>query len=177
MVKDRYDIQIRWLPFLLRSGIPPEGIPKAPVTPGNPRVNPRMKAVGESVGINFTGATDRTPYTLKAHALLEYAREVDGGSKQNDLAELIFQGYFTDGIYPDTKALVQFAEQVGLDGKEAKNVLSDQSKIDQAHEAAKNASRKGVTGVPCFFMNGQRTFSGAQDVQEFVRVFDIIAKK
>ena len=32
-------------------------------------------------------------------------------------------------------------------------------------------------GVPCFFMNGQRAFSGAQDESEFLRVFDIIAKK
>ncbi len=41
---------------------------------------------------------------------------------------------------------MKFAEQVGLDGKEAKRAVTDQSKLDAAHEAAKDASRKGVTG-------------------------------
>ena len=55
------------------------------------RVNPRLKSAGQAVGIDFTGKCDRYPNTLRAHALLEYASELDGGQKQNDLAEVMFQ--------------------------------------------------------------------------------------
>ena len=54
-------------------------------------MNPRLKAVGQAVGIEFTGKCDRYPNTLRAHALLEYASEVDGGRKQNDLMEVMFK--------------------------------------------------------------------------------------
>lgn len=33
------------------------------------------------------------------------------------------------------------------------------------------------SGVPYFFMNGHAAFSGAQDVDTFVKVFDMIAQK
>jgi predicted DsbA family dithiol-disulfide isomerase len=157
--------------------MPPEGVAKNPPTPGNPRVGGGLKAAGEAVGIDFTGACDRAPNTLQAHALLEYVLDNAGATKQNEVAELIFKGYFTDGDYPDTKFLVKVAESVGLNGSDVKKVITDQSKLDAAHENARNASRKGVTGVPCFFMNGQRTFSGAQDAQQFVKAFTTIAER
>ena len=31
--------------------------------------------------------------------------------------------------------------------------------------------------VPCFYINDQRTFSGAQDIDAFLRMFDIIAER
>ena len=51
----------------------------------------RLKSVGSEVGIDFTYKAERFPNTLRAHALLEYAKQVDGGSKQNDVAELLFK--------------------------------------------------------------------------------------
>ena len=56
------------------------------------RVSGHLKTQGEAVGINFTGKVDRYPYTLTAHALLEYAKSVDDTyAKQNQLQEVIFQ--------------------------------------------------------------------------------------
>ena len=31
-------------------------------------------------------------------------------------------------------------------------------------------------GVPCFFMNGVKTFSGSRSVEEFIKMFEIIAQ-
>ena len=50
-----------------------------------------LQKEGVEVGIDFTGKCDRLPNTLQAHALLEYAKEHDGGSKQNEMAEALFQ--------------------------------------------------------------------------------------
>lgn len=176
-VKDRYDVTVRWRPYLLRSNMPEEGVPKPEPEPGNPRVNPRLKSAGDAVGIDFTGKCARYPNTLRAHALLEYAGSVDGGSKQNDLQEVVFKAYFTDGLYPDTANLMKQAEQVGFNAEEVKKVITDQKCMDEAHEKARDATREGVTGVPCFFMNGQRTFSGAQDPSAFIQMFDKIHER
>lgn len=176
-VQDKYDCSVTWEPFLLRPGIPDEGLEKAPVTPGNPRVGARLKEAGAAVGIDFTGKCDRYPNTLRSHALLEYAREKYGVEKQNELAEALFQAYFTDGTYLIEKNLVDIAKRIGLDAKEAQEVVTNMEKIEAAHESAKNWSRRGVTGVPCFFINGQRCFSGAQDKESFIRVFELLTRK
>lgn len=34
-----------------------------------------------------------------------------------------------------------------------------------------------VTGVPSFYMNGQRMFSGAQDPQTFIKMFEVAATR
>jgi len=177
VVKDRYDVTVRWRPFLLRPQMPEEGVAKPAPAPGNPRVSPSLKGAGEAVGIDFTGKCHRYPNTIRAHALLEYAAEVDGGRKQNELAEVMFKAYFTDGDYPNGANLVKQAAQLGFDSSEVKKVLSDQTRLDSAHEKARDATRMGVTGVPCFFMNGQRTFSGAQEKEAFIQMFDTIHSK
>ena len=51
----------------------------------------RLKSMGETVGIEFTGKPDRYPNTLQAHALLEYTRNVKGASEQNKVAEELFK--------------------------------------------------------------------------------------
>ena len=34
-----------------------------------------------------------------------------------------------------------------------------------------------ITEIPCFYMNGHRALSGAQETETFVKTFDIIAQK
>lgn len=175
MVEGKYSFRVCWLPFLLRPGIPEEGIPKDP----NPqaRVGARLKQAGQAVGIDFTGKCDRYPNTVATHALLEYAREVDNGAKQNELAEVLFQAYFTDGIYLDTKNLVSLGEKVGFDKAEVEKVVTDPTRLNAAKEAAQNWSRKGVSGVPMFYMNGQKVVSGAQDPHILLKYFEIAAER
>ncbi|XP_013415354.1 uncharacterized protein LOC106177194 [Lingula anatina] len=101
---------------------------------------------------------------------------MDGGNKQNDVAERLFKSYFTDGIQPNLDTILKIAREVGFDETEVRNYVTDQHNIDVTREKALSWSRKGVTGVPCFYMNGQRTFSGAQDPPAFLQMFDIVAK-
>jgi len=155
--------------------MPPEGIEKAPATPGNPRVAPRLKQAGEAVGIDFTGKCPRYPNTLAAHALIESV--IDDTVKQNALMEAVFKAYFTDGIYPDVENLTKIAESCGLDKNRATQVMTDKSKLDAAFEAAVEWSRKGVSGVPMFFMNGQKMVSGAQNADALARLIEIAAEK
>jgi len=112
------------------------------------------------VGIDFTGACDRAPNTLEAHALLAYAAEV-APDKQSDLQEVLFRHYFTDGRYPSGSNLEAAATEAGLDGEAALAYAQDEkNKARVVEEARRNSS--GISGVPFFRFNGEDAFSGAQ---------------
>ena len=50
-----------------------------------------LREAGQAVGINFTQRSQRIPWTVLAHTLLEFAKEAEGGRMQNDLQEAIFK--------------------------------------------------------------------------------------
>jgi len=175
-VADRYDFIVRWEPYQIRPGVPDEGILKPPSTPDNPRVGAQMKAIGQEVNIDFTGLSDRVPNTLPCHALLHYAKETDGGSKQNDLKELMLQAYFTDGVFYDTEVLVKMATDVGLDANKAREVVTSEARIKEALEEVEGWRKKGVRGVPHYIMNGKHTFSGNQNEAAFLKAFEDVTR-
>lgn len=166
---DRFEVKITWRPFQLRPNNPPEGVPKSPDTPSNPRVGARMRQVGESVGINFTGKCDRSPNTLLTHVLMAHAAKTLDSN--NELAEAMFRGYFTDGVFPDRDNLVKAAAAAGMDADAARQVLTD----DAAILAVQNELatwRSYTSSVPMFIVNGVPAFSGAQEKEAFVQAFD-----
>lgn len=171
-VDSKYNFTVRWLPFLLRPDMPVEGKQKAPDTPDNPRAGARLKNAGKPVGIDFTGKTDRYPNTLQAHQLLSYALESRGASVQNELSEVLFRHYFTDGLYPDATNLMSAAKEVGLDESGARSALSDTELQQRVKKEAQQSSRQGISGVPYFFVNGNPAFSGAQDPSSFIDAFE-----
>ena len=145
----QHEVEIRWLPFFLRPHMPPEGVLKQ--GKGAENVNPRLRAAGEAVGINFTGACDRAPNSTEAHALLAYAAKVSP-DKQNALQEVLFRHYFTDGLYPAGANLAAAATEAGLDGAAAQAFAEDPTnKAEVAEEARRNAMR-GVSGT-CYHSN------------------------
>lgn len=149
------------MPYFLRHGIPEEGTPK-PGGPGPHQVNARLRDIGRSVGIDFTGLCPRFPNTLKAHCLLTYALEAQGVEMQNKVQEIVFRQYFTDGLYPDLKNLVQAAEEAGLPADDTRRVLEEGRYEEQVRKQVEESSRQVRTGVPAFFINGKFAFSGAQ---------------
>ena len=67
--------------------------------------------------------------------------------------------------------LKRYAEQVGLDSKEFTSCLSQSIHHEAVQRDLDEGSRLGVEGTPAFFING-RFLSGAQPLEEFVRVID-----
>jgi len=131
-----------------------------------------MKAGGEAVGIDFTGLTDRSPNTLVAHALLEYALEKHGREKQNEVQEALFKAYFTDGVYPDPSNVTFIGVNCGLDGEKVQRALQDEGLLGKVRRKVQQNYEEVDGGVPTFIINGHRAFSGAQEPETFHQVFD-----
>lgn len=182
------EVAVQWKPFLLRPNMPEDGTPKAPDTPDNPRVGARLKAAGAAAGVNFTGKTDRSPNSSKAHALVKFFESGGEASSssadikidaqlQDRLMNVIFRHYFTDGLYPDSANLtLALREALASPSSESGPSKEQQEELvrravaymeNPAHQAAVRAeateySRGGVRGVPYFFFDGRPAFSGAQ---------------
>ncbi|KAL7573473.1 hypothetical protein ACA910_013787 [Epithemia clementina (nom. ined.)] len=171
------ETKITWKPFFLRPNLPEQGVPKGG-TPSS-RVGDRLKRAGESVGIDFTGLTDRTPNTTLFHAILHDLQSTSKNNKDDDdnqqlptaFQEAVFDAYFTRGIYPDETGLLQCAQQVGV-AESVAELLSNEDKLSQlrhvVHQEAAQASKRGINGVPFFEFNEEPAFSGAQEVATFV---------
>ena len=175
--------RIIWKPFMLRPNTPEEGAPKGG-TPAS-RVGDRLKKAGESVGIQFTGLTDRTPNTALFHATIKALQQNDKTKDDATLFhEAVFMDYFTLGVFPDKENLLAAAKR--LDNPQVYELVSDlyndterlsalrKEVVDEAQEA----SFSGISGVPTFsFENDQPAFSGAQSADVFVRYLERYAKE
>ena len=146
-----------WHPFQLNPELVPEGVPRAEYvrTKFGDRagdVYDRVKAVGQSVGIdfNFEGIA-RQPNTLIAHALIGVA---EPGAEQHRLVQALFDAYFIDNLdLTQNPTLAQVAREAGLDDARIQEALSDRGLHAQVSQADGQARAMGVTGVPFFIFN------------------------
>ena len=98
--------------------------------------------------------------TFDAHRLIRLA-EQHGLMQQ--MAERLFQAYFTDGLHVgDHAVLADLAEQVGLDRTEAERMLAGDSFGEQVRADEREAGRLQIRGVPYFVFNRRYAVSGAQ---------------
>ena len=108
---------------------------------------------------------DLLPCSLRWHAAISPAHQAHAAKtldSNNELAEAMFRGYFTDGVFPDRDNLVKAAAAAGMDADAARQVLTD----DAAILAVQNELatwRSYTSSVPMFIVNGVPAFSGAQE--------------
>lgn len=165
-------VEVTWKPFLLRPDTPEGGTPKAPDTPDNPRVGARLRAAGLAAGVNFTGLTDRSPNSVRAHALAKFFEaSTEHRGLQDAFMGIVFRHYFTDGKYPDAANLRDAAAEAGLGGADleaAVAYMEDRERQAEVSIEARGYSARGIRGVPYFVISsggssgGGEGFSGAQ---------------
>jgi len=164
------DVVVNWVPFQLREDTPEKGVPKKGDL-GPHRVPSHIREMGKAIWIEFTGLCSRTPNTLKAHALMVWARGRGSPAAVSKLQEVIFRQYFTDGIFPDIAALTSAAEEAGFSEEEVREALDSKCFEDQVRIEVAEAKNTGITGVPTFFINGKPLFSGPQTPEAFLDAF------
>ena len=165
---------ITWKPFILRPNIPLEGQLKGG-TPSS-RVGSHLARQGKSVGIEFTGLTDRAPNTALFHATIKYLQDEIklSAEKVTEFHIDVFEAYFTLGIFPDQDGILKNIRDQST-RRHVQNLFADNDTLDRLTEEvrreAMEASRRGISGVPTFsFENDGPAFSGAQPAEKFAYV-------
>ncbi|GMG83482.1 DsbA family oxidoreductase [Paralimibaculum aggregatum] len=166
----------RWRIFRLNPDMPREGMERQAYLDakfggreGADRIYGRIEAVARESGLETRfDLIRRTPDTLDAHRLLRWA-EAEG--VQNAVADGLFRSYFVEGAdISAPEVLTAIAGEAGMDGAVVARLLEGEA--DRAELAAEDdeARRMGVSGVPCFVINGRYVIQGAQETETWVRV-------
>ncbi|TPK98903.1 DsbA family protein [Mesorhizobium sp. B2-4-14] len=166
------DVHIRWRPFQLDPTIPPQGkdrweymLAKFGSDERIREIHGRIEPLGEAEGISFAfDAIKVAPNTLDAHRLIRWAGAA-GEAVQNRLVRRLFQLNFEEGVnIGDHAVLIEAAREAGMDASVVATLLPTDADVEAVRTEIATASRMGITGVPCFLLEGKYAVMGAQDV-------------
>lgn len=164
-------VDVRWRPYQLDPTIPPEGkdrrqymIDKFGSEARIAEIHQRIEGLGKEEGIEFAFEKIKiAPNTLDAHRVIRWAGAAGNGA-QNELVRRLFRLNFEEGQnIGDPAVLIDAARDSGMDEAVVMTLLpTDADKLEVQNEIA-TASRMGITGVPCFLLEGKYAVMGAQD--------------
>ena len=177
--EERIALELHWHAFELNPQMPAEGqnlrehlAGKYGTTPEQSRkARERLTSLGASLGFVFRYSDDmRMVNTFKAHQVLHWAAEK---GCQTALQEALFTAFFTDGRdVSDVGELADVCGSVGLDRREALEVLADARYAPAVREDQQRWIAEGIQAVPTFVINGQYMVQGAQEAAAFGRMMD-----
>lgn len=164
------EVDVVWRAFELdpHAARTPDGTPMVERLARNYRVPPaqaqamldRTTATAAEDGLALRFDLLRPSNTFDAHRLLQLARE---RGTEDALAERLLAGYFTAGdVLADHATLAGHAAAVGLDAAEVAALLAGDGYTREVRADEATARELGITGVPCFVLDGKLQVSGAQ---------------
>ncbi len=163
-------VEIHWRPFFLNSWVPRQGISRDEYLTtkfGSPEaykgIAGRVVAAANEEGLVYRpDLVKRQPNTIDCHRLIHWA---DAQGKSAEMKQRLMELYFREGgDLTDTNVLVQAAADIGLD---ADDVPDEDVELISAQ--AKDASDKGISGVPTFVFAQKYAVSGAQPAEQLAR--------
>ena len=179
---DLVDAHITFQPFELNPDMPPEGedavehitrkygISAEQAAANRETIRDRAAAVGFDMALL---GERRLHNTFDAHRLLHWA-ELEG--RQAALKHLLLAANFTKGLdVSDPDILVAAAEQAGLDGAAAREVLSSGRYTQEVRDAERLWQSRGINSVPAIVIDGRYLISGGQPPEAFEHALRQIA--
>ena len=165
-----------WRIFQLNPDMPAEGVGRKDYLEwkfGGPegarQVYGRIEEAAGAIGleVNFDRIA-RTPNTFDAHRLIRWSQTT---GNQTAVVDQLFHRYFVDGQdIGDWEVLLDVADQAGMERDVVAQLLSGDADRDALKAEEAQAREMGVTGVPCFIINGRHVIQGAQGAETWERI-------
>lgn len=165
------NVLVRWHPFQLDSTLPKSGKDRQQYLSdkfgGMARANSfysQIRAAGTEEGIDFAFDDIRlSPNTLDCHRLILWARADD---LQDEVVERLFEAYFLKGEdLTQSQTLVRISEEAGMQSDLVEQLLETETDLDKVTAQIENAQSSGITGVPCFIIDGRFVLAGAEKAE------------
>jgi predicted DsbA family dithiol-disulfide isomerase len=165
LVKDAFEVEVRWLPFQLNPDLPAGGIPRAEYRKAkfgslerSKQLDARVIAEGKGEGIEFAFERIETqPNTTQAHRLIALAEN------QNAVVDALFKAHFEQGRkIGDPEVLAEIATQYGVKGwpGQARDVSGLEEEV----------RGMGISAVPTFIIDRKTGVSGAYPAETLAQV-------
>ena len=171
-LKRAFEVETKLVHFPLHPETPAEGRSMAELYAGR-NVDPeamyaRMKGLMDAEGLPY-GRRSHTYNSRLAQELGKWADTQPGGEAIHDA---LYKAYFVDAInIGDPEVLVEIAQSVGLDGEEARAVLSERRFKDAVDADWAKSHAYSVTGVPTF-VSARYGVVGAQPYEVLEQLLD-----
>jgi len=165
------DVLVRWHPFQLDATLPMTGKDRKQYLSdkfgGLERADvfySQIRAAGEEERIPFAFEKIRlSPNTLDCHRLILWSKADD---LQDEVVERLFKAYFVDGEdLTDASVLVRISEEAGMQSDLVEQLLETETDLDKVEAQIANAQSSGITGVPCFIIDGRFVLAGAEKAE------------
>ncbi len=164
-------VQVRWHPFQLDATLPRTGKDRQQYLSdkfgGMDQANAfysQIKAAGTAEGIDFAFEDIRlSPNTLDCHRLILWSRADD---LQDEVVERLFQAYFLHGEdLTKAETLVRISDEAGMQSDLVEQLLETETDLDKIEAQVAKAQESGITGVPCFIIDGRFVLAGAEKAE------------
>ncbi len=161
-------VEVHWRPFFLNPWVPREGISRDDYLTAKfgsvdayKNIAGRVTAAAAEEGLTYRpDLVKRQPNTIDCHRLIHWA---EAKGKAAEMKQRLMELYFRDGgDLTDVNVLVQAAADCGLDADETRRRLATDEDVALISAQAKEASDKGISGVPTFVFAQKYAVSGAQ---------------
>jgi len=161
-------VEVTWRPFQLDPTLPPDGKDRSAYLEekfGGPEraaaIYDRVREAGREEGIAFAfDKITRSPNTLDAHRLIRWAAQE---GVQDAMVERLFELYFLEGAdLTRQETLVEAAVAAGMERQVVARLLAGAADRMATEQEIAAAQHMGVTGVPCFILDGKYAVMGAQ---------------
>ncbi|MBT2132043.1 DsbA family oxidoreductase [Aliiroseovarius lamellibrachiae] len=174
---------IQWHPFQLNPDMPADGMDRrayleAKFGGKEGAIQAYLPVVQEAedsgLEINLEAIT-RTPNTLNAHRLIQWAGLEE---KQNAMVDRLFKAYFVEGKdLGDLEVLADLAAEAGMERDVVARLLASDADGEEISARDADARAKGVNSVPTFVISNQHVVPGAQPADLWVGVIDEILEQ
>ncbi|MET0892190.1 MAG: DsbA family oxidoreductase [Pseudoxanthomonas sp.] len=123
---------------------------------------------GAELGFEFRMDRRRRVFnTFDAHRLLHWAG-LTAAERQLALKHALLRAYFTDGQdVSSMEVLVRVAEEAGLDGVRARQVLDSDEYAQAVRDQERHYTEQGISAVPSVIFNDRHLVQGGQPVELF----------
>ncbi|KFB10025.1 DsbA family oxidoreductase [Nitratireductor basaltis] len=164
------DVSIHWRPYQLDPTLPPEGKDRQTYLEEKfgsrdraQALHDRIKEAGRAADIDFKFERIATsPNTIDAHRVIRWAASAGEGI-QDRLVERLFEMYFLEGEnIGEHPVLIKAARESGMDSAVVETLLPTEADREEVSREVATAQQMGVTGVPCFLLEGKYALMGAQ---------------
>ena len=171
-------VEVRWRPFFLNPWVPREGISrdsyletKFGSVDAYKGIAQRVVAAASEEGLTYRpDLVQRQPNTIDCHRLIHWAQHDASGDKSSAMKQRLMELYFRDGgDLTQTEVLVQAAADIGMDAEATRARLISDEDVELISAWAKDASDKGISGVPTFVFAEKYAVSGAQEAVKLAR--------
>lgn len=161
------EAMVRWRPFMLDPGIPPEGVDRQSYMLqkfGAGRLktlHDPLIAAGKQYGVPYDfEAITRTPNTLDAHRLIRWSHTA---GRQTQVVERLFMSYWSEGQdIGEPEVLVGCAADAGINPGQIRELLATDQDVAETQAEIQHLANMGVTGVPLFVLGQRYALQGAQ---------------